>query len=75
MILPSQVFTAGTNLLKLTLTDYVVTHKTSKGDIATVVEKTLPHLMQKTGDTAIRMRDSAKAFIVEESKYPEVKVR
>ena len=46
-----QVFTAATNLLKMVLTEYVVTHKTSKGDVATVVEKTLPLLVQKTGDT------------------------
>ena len=46
-----QVFTAATNVLKMILTEYVVTHKVSKGDTATSVEKTLPHLLAKTGDT------------------------
>ena len=46
----------------------------SKSDAASAVEKTLPNLLVRTGDTAARTRDQAKSFILEESAFPEVKV-
>ena len=46
----------------------------SKSDTASAVEKTLPNLLVRTGDTAARTRDQAKSFILEESAFPEVKV-
>ena len=46
----------------------------SKSDAASAVEKTLPNLLVRNGDTAARTRDQAKSFILEESAFPEVKV-
>ena len=46
-----QVFTTSTNLLRMLVSEYVPTHKIPKGDTAYLVEKTLPILIQRSGDT------------------------
>ncbi|ELT95484.1 hypothetical protein CAPTEDRAFT_170133 [Capitella teleta] len=67
------VYTAGLNLLKMILTQFIPDQRLQKQDTAYAVEKTMPALLQRTGDTAIRCREAAKNFILEESGFSEVK--
>ncbi|KAL3861939.1 hypothetical protein ACJMK2_007949 [Sinanodonta woodiana] len=67
------VFKAALNLLKMILTEYNHKHKIPRQDTTFVVERTLPSLFHKSGDTAQRNRDDAKSFIVEMANFPEVK--
>ena len=46
----------------------------SKYDTSHAVEKTLPVLLLRTGDTAVRIREAAKAFTLDQSKFEEVRV-
>lgn len=67
------VFKAGLTLLKMVLTEYIPKHKIPKSDAVTCVERTLPNLLHKSGDTAVRNRDDAKNFVFEMSQYHEIK--
>ncbi|WAR15731.1 CE104-like protein [Mya arenaria] len=67
------VFKAGLMLLKMILTEYIPKHKLQKSDTVMTMEKTLPNLLHKSGDTAARNRDDAKNFIYECATMPEVK--
>lgn len=67
------VFKAGLMLLKMILTEFINKHKLGKQDTITTVEKTLPPLLHKTGDTAARNRDDAKNFIYEMAEFSNVK--
>ncbi|XP_055864417.1 centrosomal protein of 104 kDa-like isoform X9 [Biomphalaria glabrata] len=67
------VFRAALHLYRMLLTEFVPKHKLGKPDITSAVEKTLPNLFHKAGDTAVRNRDDAKSFIQEMASFPEVK--
>ncbi|XP_052225713.1 centrosomal protein of 104 kDa-like isoform X2 [Dreissena polymorpha] len=67
------VFKAGLMLLKMILTEYIPKHKLPKSDTTFTLEKTLPNLLHKSGDTAVRNRDDAKNFILECASMSEVK--
>ncbi|XP_060603860.1 centrosomal protein of 104 kDa-like isoform X3 [Ruditapes philippinarum] len=67
------VFKAGLMLLKMILTEFINKHKLVKADTMTTVERTLPSLLHKSGDTAVRNRDDAKNFIYEMAEFPTVK--
>ncbi|XP_053379398.1 centrosomal protein of 104 kDa-like isoform X2 [Mercenaria mercenaria] len=67
------VFKAGLMLLKMILTEFINKHKLGKQDTITTVERTLPNLLHKSGDTAVRNRDDAKNFVYEMAEFPNVK--
>ncbi|KAM3922310.1 centrosomal protein of 104 kDa [Leptodactylus fuscus] len=69
----SSVFQASLRLLKMIITHYIPKHKLGKGETAHCVEKTLPDLLSRTGDTANRYRVMASNFIQEMALFKEVK--
>ncbi|NXU44293.1 CE104 protein, partial [Drymodes brunneopygia] len=69
----SSVFQASLKLLKMIITQYIPKHKLGKLETCHCVEKTLPHLLSRTGDSSSRLRLLASAFIQEMALCPEVK--
>ncbi|XP_072283124.1 centrosomal protein of 104 kDa [Pyxicephalus adspersus] len=67
------VFQASLRLLKMIITHYIPKHKLGKGETVHSVEKTLPDLLTRTGDTANRHRVIASNFIQEMALFKEVK--
>ncbi|XP_070562065.1 centrosomal protein of 104 kDa-like isoform X2 [Ptychodera flava] len=67
------VFNASNNLLRMILKTWIPKHRIPKQDTAYAVDKTLPELLLRTGDTAQRPRDAAIKFIVEMSEFKEVR--
>ncbi|XP_014112719.1 PREDICTED: centrosomal protein of 104 kDa [Pseudopodoces humilis] len=69
----SSVFQASLKLLKMIITQYVPKHKLGKLETSHCVEKTLPHLLSRTGDSSSRLRLLASTFIQEMALCPEVR--
>ncbi|NXQ28602.1 CE104 protein, partial [Alaudala cheleensis] len=69
----SSVFQASLKLLNMIITQYIPKHKLGKLETSHCVEKTLPHLLSRTGDSSSRLRLLASAFIQEMALCPEVK--
>ncbi|XP_063273105.1 centrosomal protein of 104 kDa isoform X2 [Prinia subflava] len=69
----SSVFHASLKLLKMIITQYIPKHKLGKLETSHCVEKTLPHLLSRTGDSSSRLRLQASAFIQEIALCTEVK--
>ncbi|NXW77309.1 CE104 protein, partial [Hirundo rustica] len=69
----SSVFQASLKLLKMIITQYIPKHKLGKLETSHCVEKTLPDLLSRTGDSSSRLRLLASAFIQEIALCPEVK--
>ncbi|XP_068096589.1 centrosomal protein of 104 kDa isoform X1 [Hyperolius riggenbachi] len=69
----SSVFQASLRLLKMIITLYIPKHKLGKGETSHCVEKTLPDLLSRTGDSATRHRVVASNFIQEMALFKEVK--
>jgi hypothetical protein len=67
------VFANALKLLNFILNDYNRRHGIGKVEIIYVVERCLPPLLQRTGDTNARLRQRAHEFIVEMSVYADVK--
>ncbi|KAK7477381.1 hypothetical protein BaRGS_00031357 [Batillaria attramentaria] len=67
------VFKAALNLLRMIMTEYVPTHRIHKQETSTAVERVMPNLFHKSGDTASRNRDDAKKFVLDMAEFPEVK--
>ncbi|XP_069731112.1 centrosomal protein of 104 kDa [Phaenicophaeus curvirostris] len=69
----SSVFQASLKLLKMIITQYIPKHKLGKPETAHCVEKTLPNLLSRTGDSSSRLRLMAVNFIQEMALCSEVK--
>ncbi|XP_071431533.1 centrosomal protein of 104 kDa isoform X1 [Pithys albifrons albifrons] len=69
----SSVFQASLKLLKMIITQYIPKHKLGKLETSHCVEKTLPNLLSRTGDSSSRLRLLASAFIQEMALCNEVK--
>ncbi|XP_053941925.1 centrosomal protein of 104 kDa [Cuculus canorus] len=69
----SSVFQASLKLLKMIVTQYIPKHKLGKPETAHCVEKTLPNLLSRTGDSSSRLRLMAVNFIQEMALCSEVK--
>ncbi|XP_077998414.1 centrosomal protein of 104 kDa-like [Glandiceps talaboti] len=67
------VFSAAVNLQRMILESWIPKHRIPKQDTAYAVDKTLPELLARTGDTAHRLRDSAVKFTVEMGDFQEVR--
>ncbi|XP_010120216.1 PREDICTED: centrosomal protein of 104 kDa [Chlamydotis macqueenii] len=69
----SSVFQASLKLLKMIITQYIPKHKLGKLETSHCVEKTLPNLLSRTGDSSSRLRLVASNFIQEMAMSSEVK--
>ncbi|XP_010175559.1 centrosomal protein of 104 kDa [Antrostomus carolinensis] len=69
----SSVFQASLKLLKMIITQYIPKHKLGKLETSHCVEKTLPNLLSRTGDSSSRLRLVAFNFIREMALCSEVK--
>ncbi|KFV44407.1 Centrosomal protein of 104 kDa [Tyto alba] len=69
----SSVFQASLKLLKMIITQYIPKHKLGKLETSHCVEKTLPDLLSRTGDSSSRLRLMASNFIQEMALCSEVK--
>ncbi|NXN21401.1 CE104 protein, partial [Nycticryphes semicollaris] len=69
----SSVFQASLKLLKMIITQYIPKHKLGKLETSHCVEKTLPDLLSRTGDSSSRLRLLASNFIWEMALCSEVK--
>ncbi|XP_078616850.1 centrosomal protein of 104 kDa-like isoform X8 [Branchiostoma floridae x Branchiostoma japonicum] len=67
------VFSASLKLLKMILEDYIPQHKLGKADVTYCVEKTMPNLLAKTGDSAARQRVAALNYIQDMAQFKDVK--
>ncbi|EDV23945.1 uncharacterized protein TRIADDRAFT_57690 [Trichoplax adhaerens] len=68
------VYSRVLELMRILLTQYMTKANSncSKPEFANVVEKILPLLILKTGETAVRLRTVTMDFILEIAKYPEI---
>nr|XP_054298835.1 centrosomal protein of 104 kDa isoform X2 [Pongo pygmaeus] len=69
----TSVFQASLKLLKMIITQYIPKHKLSKLETAHCVERTVPILLTRTGDSSARLRVTAANFIQEMALFKEVK--
>ncbi|XP_023070960.1 centrosomal protein of 104 kDa isoform X8 [Piliocolobus tephrosceles] len=69
----TSVFQASLKLLKMIITQYIPKHKLSKLETAHCVERTIPILLTRTGDSSARLRVTAANFIQEMALFKEVK--
>ncbi|NWU93815.1 CE104 protein, partial [Upupa epops] len=69
----SSVFQASLKLLRMIIVQYIPKHRLGKLETAHCVEKTLPNLLARTGDTSSRLRLMASSFIQEMALCSEVK--
>ncbi|XP_058300272.1 centrosomal protein of 104 kDa isoform X3 [Hylobates moloch] len=69
----TSVFQSSLKLLKMIITQYIPKHKLSKLETAHCVERTIPVLLTRTGDSSARLRVTAANFIQEMALFKEVK--
>ncbi|KAM9685665.1 centrosomal protein of 104 kDa isoform 5-T6 [Trichechus inunguis] len=69
----TSVFQASLKLLKMIITQYIPKHKLSKLETSHCVERTIPTLLTRTGDSSVRLRIIASNFIQEMALFKEVK--
>ncbi|XP_048581640.1 centrosomal protein of 104 kDa isoform X2 [Nematostella vectensis] len=67
------VFTPCLGVLRALLHAYIPHHRIGKAEISHVVEKTVPALLVKSGETTPRTRDAAIEMILEMAAYKDVK--
>ncbi|XP_075256943.1 centrosomal protein of 104 kDa-like isoform X2 [Convolutriloba macropyga] len=67
------VFAASLKLLRMILVEFIPKHSLDRTDTIYAVEKTLPNLVSRTGETSVRQRSGAKEFISDMALMREVK--
>nr|KAF6294230.1 centrosomal protein 104 [Pipistrellus kuhlii] len=67
------VFQASLKVLKMLITQFIPKHKLSKLETTYCVERTVPVLLVRTGDSSARLRASASNFIQEMALCKEVR--
>lgn len=67
------IFQHSLKLLKFLLTEFASRHSLGKSELNYVLEKALPVLLHRTGDTNARLRQRSHEFIVEMATLPEIK--
>jgi hypothetical protein len=67
------IFSQSLKLFHLLMNDYVRRHAIQRQDIITSLERVLPVLLQRTGDSNARLRLKAQEAIIESATYPELK--
>uniref|UniRef100_A0A8D2AFH3 Centrosomal protein of 104 kDa n=1 Tax=Sciurus vulgaris TaxID=55149 RepID=A0A8D2AFH3_SCIVU len=69
----TSVFQASLKLLKMMITQYIPKHQLSKLETAHCVDRTIPVVLARTGDSSARLRVMASNFIQEVALFEEVK--
>lgn len=69
----TSVFQASLKLLKMIITQYIPKHKLGKLDTTYCVERAIPLLLARTGDSSARLRVMALNFIQEMALFKEVR--
>ncbi|KAL7060332.1 hypothetical protein AAHC03_09576 [Spirometra sp. Aus1] len=64
------VYRHGLNLINPTIVVFGEKHGLTKQDIIASLDRLVPLLIQKTGDTSARIRDVTKAFLIEMAQWP-----
>ncbi|CAF0768941.1 unnamed protein product [Adineta ricciae] len=67
------IFSQSLKIFHLLMNDYVRRHSIQRSDIVASLERVLPVLLQRTGDSNARLRLRAQEAIIEAASYPEVK--
>jgi hypothetical protein len=67
------IFCQSLKLFHLLMNDYVRRHGIQRQDIISSLERVLPVLLQRTGDSNVRLRQRAQQAIIESASYPELK--
>jgi centrosomal protein CEP104 len=67
------IFNNSIKLLDFLVKDFAKTHHIGKQDMNYLLEKVLPVLVHRTGDTNARLRQRAHEYIVEMASNPEIK--
>lgn len=67
------IFNNSLRLFQYLLNDFVKQNHIGKSEINYAIEKCLPVLLHRTGDTNARLRQRAHDYIVEMASYPEVR--
>ncbi|XP_034162529.1 centrosomal protein of 104 kDa isoform X2 [Pangasianodon hypophthalmus] len=68
----SSVFQASLKLLRMILKEFVSSHQLGRSEISYCVEHIWPSLLSRTGESTVRLRTLAIAFIQEMAVYKEV---
>ncbi|XP_077007632.1 centrosomal protein of 104 kDa isoform X1 [Tamandua tetradactyla] len=69
----TSVLQAALKLLKMIITQYIPKHKLGKLEATHCVERTIPILLTRTGDSSARLRIIASNFIQEMALFKEIK--
>ncbi|XP_064459355.1 centrosomal protein of 104 kDa-like [Ornithodoros turicata] len=67
------VFIQALNLMQTLFTRFTLAQRISKGDVTVAVNKTVPRILYRTGDTAPRVKTVATDFLLEMGDYEDVK--
>ena len=67
------IFCQSLKLFHLLMNDYVRRHAIQRQDIVASLDRVLPVLLQRTGDSNARLRQKAQEAIVESASYRELK--
>lgn len=67
------IFQHSIKLFHFLVTEFASRHSLGKSEINYVLEKALPVLLHRTGDTNARLRQRAHEYLVEMATFPEIK--
>ncbi|XP_075539654.1 centrosomal protein of 104 kDa [Dermacentor variabilis] len=67
------VFIQALNLMQTLFTRFTIVQRISKGDVTAAINKTVPRILYRTGDTAPRVKSVAIDFLLEMGDYEDVK--
>lgn len=66
------VYRLASTLIHPTIVEFGEHHGLPRQEVLSCIDRLVPHLLQKTGDVASRVRDVAKAQIVQMAQWPVV---
>ncbi|KAM9476276.1 centrosomal protein of 104 kDa isoform 2-T3 [Clarias gariepinus] len=69
----SSVFQSSLKLLRMILKDFVVSHQLGRSELSYCIEQIWASLLSRTGESTVRLRTLAIAFIQEMAVYKEVR--
>ncbi|XP_076320514.1 centrosomal protein of 104 kDa-like isoform X2 [Tachypleus tridentatus] len=67
------VFILALELMKIIFTQFLPSNRVPKNEISVAINRTLPLVIMRTGDTAPRIRSTAAKFVLEMADYKDVK--
>ena len=67
------IFAHSLKIFQLLMNDFVRRHAVHRQDVTASLERILPVLLQRTGDSNARIRQRAQEAIVDAASYPELK--